>query len=89
MGMNSLMETFMNLGPEQLAKLYLFFDCQPFSESLLTKGILALLKYRSHRPEQYLRTVGSLSGIFSRLHPDALNVVGGGTCSLYLMLEHK
>ena len=55
MNMNYLQETLMTLKPDQLAQLFLLYDCQPFSENFITKAILMLLKYSSQRPDVYFR----------------------------------
>lgn len=41
--MSYLLETLLILGPEGIAKVFLCYDCQPFSENILGKAIRVLV----------------------------------------------
>lgn len=82
--MNFVLETLMQFKPDQISKMFLFYDCQPFSESFITKAIFMLLKYYSTKPEQYFRVFNNLCSIFRSIEQQA-----GGQSSIYMMLEHK
>lgn len=52
MGLNFIYETLLSIKPEDLGLLFLVYDCQHFSESLITKSINLLLKYtKSNTPK--------------------------------------
>lgn len=80
--MNYVLETLLTLTPQQIGSLYLFYDCQPFSESLVTKSIVMVLKYSQSRGN-YLHVFTCLCRVFKGL------IDGGSGSQLYLMQENK
>ena len=88
MSMNYLLETLMFLKPDQLAQLFLMYDCQPFSENFVSKSIQILLKYASQRPELFMRVFECLLHLLEGVEPmkptQAL-----GMQMIYMMLEQK
>jgi hypothetical protein len=63
MSMNYMLETWLLLRPEQIAQLYLLYDCQPFSESIVTKSMSMLFKY-AHQTGKFYRLCDSFISIF-------------------------
>jgi len=45
MSLNFLFETLLAISPSDLGMLFLIYDCQHFSESIITKSINLLLRY--------------------------------------------
>ena len=45
MCLNILIETLLGLQPDQLAQLFLVYDCQPLSENLIRRSLHLLLKH--------------------------------------------
>jgi len=43
--MNYILETFIMLGGENVSKLFLLYDCQPFSDNVVGKSFLMLIKW--------------------------------------------
>lgn len=90
--MNYVLEVLMLLRPEQLAQLYLLYDCQPFSESFLTKSLNLLLRYASQRQELFLRIFDCLTHLFDvgcyKL-PQSAPQTSQGMQMLLMMHEHK
>ena len=43
--LNLLIETLLSLQPDQLAQLFLVYDCQPLSENIIRRSLHLLLKY--------------------------------------------
>jgi hypothetical protein len=63
MSMNYMLETWLILRPEQIAQLYLLYDCQPFSESIVTKSMSMLFKY-AQQTGKFYRQCDSFISIF-------------------------
>jgi hypothetical protein len=50
MSLNFLLETLLVIPPSDLGMLFLIYDCQHFSESIITKSINLLLRYTKSQP---------------------------------------
>jgi len=60
MKINYLLETILLLRPDHLASLFLMYDCQPFSESVLTKSLLLIFRLSRKSPfTQIFQRLGS------------------------------
>jgi hypothetical protein len=45
MALNFVFEVLLSIKPEDLGTMFLVYDCQHFSESLITKSLNLLIKY--------------------------------------------
>jgi hypothetical protein len=65
MSMNYMLETFIMLGGENVARLFLCYDCQPFSENVVGKAIAMLTKWVSSKGQDaYFRLFDSFLSLF-------------------------
>ena len=47
MSMNFLQDILISMKPEDLGLLFLIYDCQHFSESIISKSLNVIIKYSS------------------------------------------
>ena len=65
MSMNYMLETLIMLGGENVARLFLCYDCQPFSENVVGKAIAMLMKWVSSKGQDaYFRLFDSFLSLF-------------------------
>jgi hypothetical protein len=65
MSMNYMLETLIMLGGENVSRLFLSYDCQPFSENVVGKAIAMLMKWVSSKGQDaYFRLFDSFLSLF-------------------------
>ncbi|CDW90832.1 sec7 domain containing protein [Stylonychia lemnae] len=92
MNVNFLIETILLLRPEQIASLYLMYDCQPFSENFITKSLLMIFKVAQKDSAKYLSFYQLLVKKLSQLkiNPQLVgDLQNSGPQSISFMLEQK
>jgi len=58
---NFLIEILIQLKPEDLGLLFLSYDCQHFSESIITKSLNLIIKYGKHDQKKFTRVFERIS----------------------------
>eukprot|EP00347_Sterkiella_histriomuscorum_P023819 403333278 len=89
---NYLLETLLLLKPEQLSSLFLLYDCQPFSENIITKSLVIILRVAQQSPEQYCQIYKKLVDKFSNFNMNpkiSEKLELGGPSTINFMMEQK
>ena len=69
MALNFVFEVLLSIKPEDLGTMFLVYDCQHFSESLITKSLNLLIKYSKPKSNKLKYVLLKLSESLAKIAP--------------------
>ena len=72
MALSFVLETLLSIKPQDLAMLFLIYDCQHFCENIITKSFNIVLKYSYSEPEKNNQIYRILFQSLDLIDPDCL-----------------
>jgi len=57
MSLSFMHETLLSMNYNQISQMFLMYDCQQFSESIITKSINLLLECNKNNPDKYFAII--------------------------------
>lgn len=73
MALNFVFEVLLSIKPEDIGTMFLVYDCQHFSESLITKSLNLLIKYSKPDSHQLKYVLLKLSESLAKIAPKDLD----------------
>jgi len=67
LGLAFVEDMILSMKPDTLGLMFLLYDCQQFSESLVTKSINLIMKYSRGQTHKFKRLLANLFKVLARL----------------------